>query len=255
MKHLKLDRRQAIFGAAASIGAFTFGSRAVYARTTNGQVAPHLNGGSGLIPRGVLFSDPDRSVVRISPDGARLAFLAPLEGVLNLWVGPIDDIEAARPFTRVTDRNLGPWLAWLPDNRHVLFFREQGGDENWQTFRLDLLDASILALTPAPGVQSYVQKISHRFPDEVLLAHNQRDKRYHEIYRVNVRSGESKLLQPNDRFARISLGFTLSGPSRLAGDRRWRPGIPQAGRPRRLGIICPRRSRGCHGHAANRSER
>src|SRR5204863_102419 len=76
-----------------------------------------------LIPRRLLFADPDRSSVRISPDGTRLAFLAPVDGVLNLWVSPIKDVKRARPFTRVTDRALGPWLAWLPNNRHVVFFR------------------------------------------------------------------------------------------------------------------------------------
>jgi dipeptidyl aminopeptidase/acylaminoacyl peptidase len=199
MKRLKLGRRQVILGTAASIGVLTLGVGTAQTRII-GSDEPHLNGGGELIPRRVLFGDPDRSAARISPDGTRLAFLAPLDGVLNLWVGPIDDIETARAFTRVTDRNLGPWLSWLPNNRHVLFFRDQGGDENWQTFRVDLEDGSILPLSPSPGVKSYVHEISHRFPDEVLIAHNQRDKRYHEIFRVDVKTGESTLLQGNDRF-------------------------------------------------------
>jgi hypothetical protein len=53
----------------------------------------------------VLFADPDRSIVRISPDGTRIAFLAPVSGVLNLWVGPIDHVARARPGTHVTDRS------------------------------------------------------------------------------------------------------------------------------------------------------
>jgi dipeptidyl aminopeptidase/acylaminoacyl peptidase len=147
-----------------------------------------------------LFADPARSVVRISPDGRRVAYLAPVDGVLNLWVGAIDDIANARALTRATDRSLGQWLLWLHDNRHIVFFREQGGDENWQAHRVDVATGDILALTPAPGVRSFIHQTSHHFPHELLIAHNGRDKRFFEIYRVNVVTGASVLVQPNDRF-------------------------------------------------------
>jgi len=90
--------------------------------------------GTGLLPRRLIFGDPERSVVRISPDGTRIAFRGPVDGVLNLWVAPIDRIDEARPVTAVTDRNLGPWIVWMRDNRHVVFFREAGGDENWRAW-------------------------------------------------------------------------------------------------------------------------
>jgi hypothetical protein len=60
-----------------------------------------------LIPRRLLFGDPGKLVVRISPDGKRIAFLAPVNGVLNLWVSPIDDLAKARALTRADDRDLG----------------------------------------------------------------------------------------------------------------------------------------------------
>jgi dipeptidyl aminopeptidase/acylaminoacyl peptidase len=151
-----------------------------------------------LIPRRVLFGDPDKGWARISPDGARLAFLAPFNGVLNLWVAPLRDIAKARPFTRVSDRSLGTWLTWMPDNRHVVYFREQGGDENWQAHRVDLTTGDIRALTPGPGVKSYVQEVSRHFPQELLIAHNERDKRFFDVYRVNVVTGTSDRIETND---------------------------------------------------------
>jgi len=156
--------------------------------------------GTPLIPRKLLFAGPDRSTVRISPDGRRIAFMAPIDGVLNLWVGEIDNLAKARPLTRVTDRDLGPWIVWLDNNRHVAFFRDQGGDENWQAHRVDVGSGDILALTPGPGVKSYIQQTSHHFPDELLIAHNQRDQRFSDIFRVNVATGTSTLLLANDRF-------------------------------------------------------
>ena len=159
--------------------------------------------GTPLIPRKLLFAGADRSAVRISPDGRRVAFMAPIDGVLNLWVGEIDNLAKARPLTRVTDRDLGPWIVWPHNNRHVVFFRDQGGDENWQAHRVDVDTGDILALTPGPGVKSYIQQTSRHFPDELLIAHNQRDPRFSDIFRVNVATGTSTLLLANDRFAWI----------------------------------------------------
>jgi dipeptidyl aminopeptidase/acylaminoacyl peptidase len=156
---------------------------------------------ASLLRRRLIFADPERSLVRISPDGTRIAFRAPVDGVLNLWVAPLDRIDDARPVTAVTDRNLGAWIVWMHDNRHVVFFREAAGDENWRAWRVDLQTGDARVLTPGAGVKCYIQQSSRHFPSELLIAHNARDKRYFDIYRVNVASGDSSLLQRNDGFA------------------------------------------------------
>jgi dipeptidyl aminopeptidase/acylaminoacyl peptidase len=102
--------------------------------------------------------------------------------------------------TAVTDRNLGPWIVWLHDDRHIVFFRDQGGDENWRIWRIDLQTGDTRPLTPESGVTSYIQEISHHFPGELLIAHNERDRRHFDIYRVDVASGESTLVQANEGF-------------------------------------------------------
>jgi dipeptidyl aminopeptidase/acylaminoacyl peptidase len=153
-----------------------------------------------LIPRRLLFADPEKSTVRISPDGARIAFRAPFNGVPNLWVAPIEHVEKARPFTQETNGGIAAELFWMRNNRHVLFFREQDGDENWRTYRVDLQDGGIIPLTPDAGVKSYIQELSDHFPDEVLIADNRRDKRFFEIFRINAMTGDTTLLQANDRY-------------------------------------------------------
>jgi dipeptidyl aminopeptidase/acylaminoacyl peptidase len=155
---------------------------------------------AGLLRR-LIFADPDRSVVRISHDGTRVAFRAPVDGVLNLLVAPVDRIDEARPVTAVTDRNIGPWILWMHDNRHVVFFREAAGDENWRAWRVDLQTGDVRVLTPGPGVTCHIQQISRHFPNELLIGHNARDKRYFDVYRVNVATGGSTLLQLNEGVA------------------------------------------------------
>src|SRR3954471_5046512 len=162
---------------------------------------PGRDDSPALLARRLIFGNPERSVVRISRDGTRIAFLAPVDGVLNLWVAPLEAIEEARPVTAVTDRNLGPAIIWVHDNRHIVSFREQGGDENWRIWRVDLHSGDVIPLTPGSGVKSFVQQASRHFPDELLIGHNERDKRYFDLYRVNVATGETTLMQVNDGFA------------------------------------------------------
>ena len=171
---------------------------AALARGASAQPAPQP-----LIPRRALFDAPQRTWATISPDGTRLAFLAPVDGVQNVWLAPLDNLDAARPLTKVTDRDVMNKLVWPHDNRHVVFFREQGGDENWQAHRIDVETGDIRPLTPGRGVRSFLQQHSARFPGELLLSHNSRDKRFYDVYRVNVATGESSSLQRNDQFAWI----------------------------------------------------
>ena len=160
MNREHLTRRQLLLGATAGVLLPSVPPSWAQSAPRVAQTRP-----TPLIPRRVLFAGADRSVVRLSPDGRRIAFLAPVDGLLNLWVGPLADVTQARPFTRVTDRDLGPWVVWLPNSRHVVFFREEGGDENWQAHRVDVETGEVLALTPGPGVKSYVQQVSQHFPN------------------------------------------------------------------------------------------
>src|SRR5581483_8356055 len=161
-----------------------------------------MNRHPDLLPRRLIFANPERIVVRISHDGSRIAFLAPRDGVLNLWVGPIARVEDARPVTRVTDRNLGLSVVWMHDNRHVLYFRDRAGDENWCAWAIDLESGKSRSLTPETGVTCVTQQFSREFPTELLLRHNGRDKRHRDLYRVNVATGESRLIEQNNE------GFT-----------------------------------------------
>ena len=179
-----LTRRQLLLAAVAGAGM-------ALARSVPAGAAARA---TPLIPRRLLFADADRSSVRLSPDGRRLAFLAPANGVLNVWVAPVRNVRQARPVTWVTDRAVAPWLFWLHNNRHVVFLREQCGDENWQAHRVDVNSGEVLALSPGPGVRAYAQQISHHFPDELLIAHNQRDPRYFDVVRVNANTGASALV-------------------------------------------------------------
>ncbi len=153
-----------------------------------------------LIPRRVLFGNPDKASAQISPDGSQLSYLAPVDGVLNVWVGPADDPAAARPVTQDTGRGIRSY-GWSYTNTHILYVQDKGGDENWRLYSVDLASGAIVDLTPVEGTQARVQQSSPLFPDELLVALNDRVPELHDIYRVNIRTGERQLVLQNDGFA------------------------------------------------------
>ncbi len=144
-----------------------------------------------LIPFDVLFGNPERVGPQLSPDGKRLAFLAPLDGVLNVWVGPADEADLAK-FTPVTDdhvRGIRQYL-WAFDNTHLLYLQDTGGDENWRIHTVNLDTGEVVDRTPFAGVQAVPLGRSHRKPDEVLIGINKDDPRLHDVYSLRLSTGE-----------------------------------------------------------------
>lgn len=153
-----------------------------------------------LIPRHVLFGNPDKAAVRLSPNGDYLSYLAPLDGVLNVWVGPANDPKAAQPVTRDTGRGVRMYF-WAHTNRHVLYLQDQNGDENWRVYAVDLDSGDIKDLTPLDAVHAQIAGVSRHYPEEILIGLNDRDPQLHDIHRVNVLTGKRELIKENEGFA------------------------------------------------------
>jgi dipeptidyl aminopeptidase/acylaminoacyl peptidase len=147
-----------------------------------------------LIPRSVLFGNPERTSPQLSPDGSALAWIAPRDGVLNLWVAPIGvesgvDWTAARPVTEDTDRGIRSF-GWARDGRHVLYVQDVGGDENWRLYDVEPESLERRDLTPFEGIHATIIGTSKRRPDEVLVGINADNPQLHDVYRLHLASGE-----------------------------------------------------------------
>lgn len=149
-----------------------------------------------IIPRKVLFGNPDKIQARLSPDGSHIAFLAPLNGVLNVWVAPIENPDAARPVTRDTGRGIRIFF-WAYTNRHILYLQDKNGDENWRIYSVDLTTDQTRDLTPLEGVQAQIYRVSYKLPTEILIGLNDRDSHMHDVYRLNIGTGERTLVVKN----------------------------------------------------------
>jgi len=146
-----------------------------------------------LIPRSVLFGNPERTSPQISPDGSALAWIAPRDGVLNLFVAPVGgesgvDWASARPVTEDTDRGIR-MFAWARDGRHLLYIQDVGGDENWRLNDVDPTSLERRDLTPFEGIHATIIGTSKRRPSEVLVGINADNPQLHDVYRLDLETG------------------------------------------------------------------
>lgn len=141
-----------------------------------------------LIPRKVLFGNPEKANPQISPDGKKMAYLAPVNGVLNVWVGSVGS-EDYQPVTQDTDRGVRFYF-WAADNRHIMYIQDIGGNENWRLYATNLETKETRDLTPFENVQ--VQIIDHdkHFPNELIIGMNKENPQVHDVYRLDLASGE-----------------------------------------------------------------
>lgn len=143
-----------------------------------------------------FFSPPVRAGATISPDGTRIAFLAPWHNRLNVWVENLDGSET-RCVTADDDRSVYIF-SWTHDSRWLLYLQDNGGDENWHVYRVDpdATDTSVRDLTPFPGARAHFELLKAR-PGKAVVQINKRTPELLDAYELDIASGELTLLAEN----------------------------------------------------------
>jgi len=177
-----------------------------------------------LIPRSVLFGNPQRAGGRISPDGKHLSYLAPVNGILNVFVAPVDDFKAAVQVTDDKTRDIRSY-SWAHNGQYILYTQDTGGDEDWHVYATDIDTKETTDLTPLKGIHAQIEGLSEKFPDEILVGLNDRIPQLHDIWKVNVKTGEKSLVQENSGVAgymtdddfkvRFAFNYTPEGGTEL----------------------------------------
>ncbi len=155
----------------------------------------NVRGVADLIPRKILFGNPDRGSPEVAPDGRRLAHLAPVDDVLNVWVGDLGG-DGARPVTNDTDRGIRSYR-WAEDGRHLVYLQDSGGDENWRFHIVDPESGADRDATPFDGVQARVLGVSRRHPGRMLIGLNKDRPELHDAYLLELATGKLELVAEN----------------------------------------------------------
>src|SRR6266446_2467626 len=185
--------------------------------------AAQPNGLPPIIDRELFFGDPEISGAQISPDGKFIAFIKPLKGTRNVWVkGTEETFDKAKPITADTTRPI-PAYFWSRDGKYILFVQDKAGDENYLVYAVNPADAppagqdvpAARNLTDLKGVRAEIVAVPRDEPDILYVAINDRDKAWHDLYKVKISSGERTLIRQNtDRIT--GWVFDLKGQLRIA---------------------------------------
>lgn len=144
-----------------------------------------------VIPREVLFGNPEKTGTEISPDGKLLGYRAPHEGVLNVWVRTVGQ-DDDRVVTADTKRGIR-WFIFQYDSEHILYIQDVEGDENWHVYQTNLKTDNTRDLTPFQHIQARIVAVDPNFPDQILVGLNIRDRKLHDVYRIDLRNGAVEL--------------------------------------------------------------
>ena len=150
-----------------------------------------------LIPREVLFGNPEKTMVRLSSNGQQISYLANFNGVLNIFTASIERPHEGAAISKDTGRGIRQYF-WLYTNQHIAYLKDDGGDENWRIHVVNISTSEDRTFTPEK-VNAQIYHVSDKFPEEILVGLNDRDPAYHDVYRLNILTGEKTLILQNDR--------------------------------------------------------
>jgi dipeptidyl aminopeptidase/acylaminoacyl peptidase len=150
-----------------------------------------------LIPRETLFGNPSRVAGRLSPDGKWLSWIAPRDGVLNIYVAPAGNMAAAKPLTNERKRPIRSYF-WSPDSRQVLYINDHGGDENFQLYAIDVASGAERSLTPFDKTRVEIVAISNHVKGRMLVGVNNRDPKWHDVYSLDFATGKLTPVMMNE---------------------------------------------------------
>ena len=170
--------------------------------TTTAENAP-------LIPRDALFGNPTKAQGRLSPDGQWLSWLAPDKGVLNIWLAPRDNPDAAKVITSSTDRPIRQHF-WAPDGASIMYVQDKGGDENFLLYAIDADTLEERTVTPFENTRVQIVGTSETIKDKLLLGLNNRNPQFHDVHMLDLTTGELTLVYENNGYAGFMADDTLT---------------------------------------------
>ncbi|WP_375326225.1 S9 family peptidase [Candidatus Tisiphia endosymbiont of Nemotelus uliginosus] len=155
-----------------------------------------------LIPRKVLFGNPDKIDVKLSPDGKYLSYLAPKDGVLNIYLTDVNNLTQTVAITNEKERRIYRHF-WARNNKDILYMQDEKGDENYRLYKYNIETKKNDLLTPKAEVRTQLIGVSSQYPNDILIGLNDRDKRYFDVYKLNLTTLKKELIFKNDGFTDI----------------------------------------------------
>jgi len=165
-----------------------------------------------IIDRELLFDSPEIAGGQLSPDGKFISFIKPYKGTQNIWVKKLEEeFAAAKPITADTVRPIRNYF-WSRDGKYILYSQDKGGDENFNIYAVNPLEDPAQGndipenrdLTNIKGVRVLIYAVPLTDPDAIYIGLNDRDKSWHDLYKMKISTGERSLIRQNSAAERIT---------------------------------------------------
>ena len=175
-----------------------------------------------LVDRELYFGNPDKIQIRISPDGEYFSYRAPLEGVMNIWVAPIDAPDQANPVTKDTLRGVFAYF-WSYKPGILLYAQDVGGDENWHVHKVNVETKEDEDLTPFENIlgpdgvalvdpntgktvrpRAEILSVTKEDPNHILIRLNKTDPQSMDIYKISLDNNSLELVLKDDAYAGVT---------------------------------------------------
>ena len=156
-----------------------------------------------LLDRELFFGDPEISGAQISPDGRFVSFIRPYNNVRNVWVKERSEpFDKARPLTGDETRPVTSYF-WARDSKYLLYAQDKLGDENFRVYAVDpTVPGNPIPpardLTPLEKVRATIIAVPRDTPNEIIVGLNDRNPQLHDVYRINLTTGERTLIRQNN---------------------------------------------------------
>lgn len=146
------------------------------------------------IPVKDFFKNAEQTAFKISPDGAFLSYMAPVNNRMNIFIKSLES-ETSVQITKELDRDIAGYF-WANENR-ILFIKDTGGDENFKLFGVDKDGSNMIGLTDFDKVVTQIIDDLEEIPSEVIVGLNKRNPQIFDPYRLNIETGELQMLAEN----------------------------------------------------------
>jgi dipeptidyl aminopeptidase/acylaminoacyl peptidase len=149
---------------------------------------------SETLPLKDFFRNPEKRSFKYNLEGSKLAFLAPLDGRMNIFIAAPNGDEA-KPITAVTDRDIADFF-WV-SNQILVYSKDNGGDENYVMYSVLSDGTKLMPLTPESGVRANLVNVIKGDSINILVETNERDLSLFDVYKIDATTGDKKMVAFN----------------------------------------------------------
>ncbi len=162
-----------------------------------------------IIPREIIFGNSEKINVQISENEAYISYLANKNGILNVWLAPIDNIGEAKCISNENNRNITKYF-WAHDHNHIIYLKDNKGDENDTLYIYNLTTKETKSLFFNTSVKTIILKRSHKHPSKIIIGTNERKKEFFDVFELDLKSLEKKLIFENNEFVHFVFDDNLN---------------------------------------------